>query len=862
VTGEPRERRERRERRDPSRAYEIPKLCMIVLVGASGSGKSTFARKHFLPSEIVSSDACRAMVSDDENDQSATDGAFALVHAIAAERLKFGKLVVIDATNVAPESRRPLIALAREHHVLPIAVVIETPERVCQDRNDIRTDRTLGSHVVRNQMKTLRRGFPNRKEGFHSVIVLKGDEIETAQFERAKMWNDKRDLRGPFDLIGDVHGCFDELVSLLTTMGWVLSADRTDATHPEGRTAVFLGDLVDRGPATPAVLRLAMNMAASGAALCIPGNHEHKLLRALRGADVKRTHGLGESLAQLALEPESFRTDVTAFIDKLVSHLILDDGRLVVAHAGIREDMQGRSSGAVRSFCLYGDTTGETDDYGFPVRYPWADEYRGKATVVYGHTPIPDAVWVNNTICVDTGVVFGGALTALKWPERELVSVPALRVHYEPTRPLVAVAEVPARTALDLDLDDVLGKRRIETSLGGVVTVREDQAAAAIEVMSRFAADPRWLVYLPPTMAPPSTSSLDGYLEHPAEAFAQFKSLGVRQVICEEKHMGSRAVVIVGRTMEAISARFGITDPAGGIVLTRTGRRFFNDDSWTAHVVDRVRVAATSAGIWEELATDWLVIDAELLPWSAKAEDLLRRQYAAVGAASSNVLRRATSVLEDAAARLNSTEVGLLLARSRQRESDALQFVDAYRQYCWDVDGPQDLQLAPFQILAAEGEVHARRGHLWHLDLINRMRTFDSAFFRETRYRIVDLEDLASVAAATQWWLGMTGAGGEGMVVKPIDAIVGSGSSLVQPGVKVRGREYLRIIYGPEYTDPRNLERLRVRSLGHKRSLALREFSLGIESLDRFVAREPLFCVHECAFAVLAMETDPVDPRL
>jgi protein phosphatase len=854
--------REPRERRDPSRAYDIPELCMIVLVGASGSGKSTFARKHFLPSEIVSSDACRAMVSDDENDQSATDGAFALVHAIAAERLKFGKLVVIDATNVAPESRRPLIALAREHHVLPIAVVIETPERVCQDRNEIRTDRTLGSHVVRNQMKTLRRGFPSRREGFHSVIVLKGDEIETAQFERAKMWNDKRDLRGPFDLIGDVHGCFDELVSLLTTMGWTLDADRTNATHPEGRTAVFLGDLVDRGPATPAVLRLAINMVASGAALCIPGNHEHKLLRALRGAEVKRTHGLGESLAQLALEPESFRTDVAAFIDKLVSHLILDEGRLVVAHAGIREDMQGRSSGAVRSFCLYGDTTGETDDYGFPVRYPWADEYRGKATVVYGHTPIPDAVWVNNTICVDTGVVFGGALTALKWPERELVSVPALRVHYEPTRPLVPVAEVPARTALDLDLDDVLGKRRIETSLSGVVTVREDQAAAAIEVMSRFAADPRWLVYLPPTMAPPATSSSDGYLEHPAEAFDQFKSLGVAQVICEEKHMGSRAVVIVGRTVEAISARFGITDPAGGTVLTRTGRPFFKDESWTAHVVDRVRAAATSAGIWEELATDWLVIDAELLPWSAKAEDLLRRQYAAVGAASSNVLRRATSVLEDAAARLNSTEVGLLLARSRQRESDALQFVDAYRQYCWDVDGPQDLQLAPFQILAAEGEVHARRGHLWHLDLINRMRAFDFVFFRETRHRIVNLEDPASVAAATEWWLGMTRAGGEGMVVKPIDAVVGSGSSLVQPGVKVRGREYLRIIYGPEYTDPRNLERLRVRSLGHKRSLALREFSLGIESLDRFVAREPLFRVHECAFAVLAMETDPVDPRL
>jgi protein phosphatase len=669
-------------------------------------------------------------------------------------------------------------------------------------------------------------------------------------------------LRGPFDLIGDVHGCFDELVTMLATLGWQLNADQTDAVHPDGRTAVFLGDLVDRGPATPAVLRLAMNMVGSGAALCIPGNHEHKLLRALRGADVKRSHGLAESLAQLALEPESFRTDVAAFIDKLVSHLILDEGRLVVAHAGIREDMQGRSSGVVRSFCLYGDTTGETDDYGLPVRYPWADEYRGQATVVYGHTPTPEAVWVNNTICVDTGVVFGGALTALKWPEREIVSIPAVRVHYEPTRPLVPATDTTERTGLDLDLDDVLGKRRIETSLGGVITVREDQAAAAIEVMSRFSADPRWLVYLPPTMAPPATSSVEGFLEHPAEAFAQFRSLGIAQVICEEKHMGSRAVVIVGRTVEAISARFGITDSAGGMVLTRTGRSFFKDASWTAHVVDRVRAAATSAGVWDELSTDWLVVDAELLPWSAKAGDLLRRQYAAVGAASTNVLRHSAAVLERAAARLNSADAFALLSRARQRETDAGLFVDAYRRYCWDVSGPDDLQLAPFQILAAEGEVHARRGHGWHLDLINRMRALDPGFFRETRNRLVMLNDPNSVTVATDWWLEMTGAGGEGMVVKPIDAVVGSGSSLVQPGVKVRGREYLRIIYGPEYTDSRNLERLRVRALGHKRSLALREFSLGIESLDRFVAREPLYRVHECAFAVLAMETDPVDPRL
>ena len=846
-----------------TRAYEIPELCLVVLVGVSGSGKSTFAARHFAATEIVSSDACRALVSDNENDQTATDGAFALVHAIASERLKFGRLVVVDATNVQAEARGPLIALARAHHVLPIAVVIETPERDCLDRNAARQDRDFGPHVVRNQSKALRRMFPSRKEGFHSVIVLKGREAESAVFERTKLWTDKRHLTGPFDLIGDIHGCFDETVALLEALGWTLSDDHTNANHPDGRTAVFLGDLVDRGPATPAVLRLAMNMSRSGTAICIPGNHENKLLRALRGNEVKRSHGLAESLDQLSRETESFRHEVASFIDSMVSHYVLDDGKLVVAHAGIREEMQGRSSGVVRSFCLYGDTTGETDDYGLPVRYPWADEYRGKAAVVYGHTPVPEAEWNNNTICVDTGCVFGGSLTALRWPERDLVSVPAARTYYEPTRPLISTTPETKRAPLELDLDDVAGTRRVQTSLTGTVTVREEQTAAALEVMSRFAADPRWLAYLPPTMAPPATSTLDGFLEHPAEAFSQFRSLGIERVICEEKHMGSRAVVIVGRDRAAIARRFGIDESIGGNVLTRTGRPFFNDSVWTASVIDRTRAAVERAGLWDELGADWLILDTELLPWSAKAEDLLRRQYAAVGAAATSSLTAAERAATEIAARLSaSTEATVLRDRVTARGVAASRFVDSYRRYCWDVAGPEDLQVAPFQLLAAEGELLARRDHEWHLLIADRLNETDPKLFRTTRRVVVDLADEMSEQAATKWWLDLTENGGEGMVVKPMTPIVASTKGLVQPGVKVRGREYLRIIYGPEYTDPANLSRLRQRGLGHKRSLALREFALGIEGLQRFVDNEPLYRVHECAFAVLALESDPVDPRL
>ncbi len=251
---------------------------------------------------------------------------------------------------------------------------------------------------------------------------------------------DRSDLSGPFDIVGDVHGCRSELETLLGDLGWVLERDAdgraVDARHPDGRTAVFVGDLVDRGPDTPGVLRLVMGMVRSGAALCVMGNHEAKLHRALRGADVQRTHGLALSLEQLDAEPAEFRDEVAAFIEDLAFHHVLDGGRLVIAHAGLREEDHGQVSRRVNAFALYGATTGGRDEYGLPVRLPWADDYRGAATVVYGHTPKARAEWVNNTICLDTGAVFGGALTALRYPERELVAVAAEREWWEPTRPL------------------------------------------------------------------------------------------------------------------------------------------------------------------------------------------------------------------------------------------------------------------------------------------------------------------------------------------------------------------------------------------------------------------------------------------
>ena len=841
---------------------KIPELCVVALIGVTGSGKSTFAARHFLPTEVLSSDFCRGLVADEENDQTATNAAFDVLYYIAGKRLQAGRLTVVDATNVQTEARRSVVNLAKANNVLAVAIVLDVPEDVCAARNASRSDRQFGPHVLRNQRSQLRRSIRGlRREGFHRVYHLKDEEeIAAVTFEREPLWNDRRNDHGPFDVIGDVHGCHEELEALLTVLGYEIDPDGLSARHPHGRRAVFLGDLVDRGPATPAVLRLVMGMTGEGSALCIPGNHEVKLLRALNGRNVTTGHGLARSLEQLAKEPPEFSKQVASFLDGLISHFVLDEGRLVVAHAGLPANMQGRASATVRSFALYGDTTGETDEYGLPVRYPWAEDYRGEATVVYGHTPVPEAVWLNRTICIDTGCVFGGRLTALRYPERELVSVPAKEVYYEPVRPLASTPADEAREPTDLDLDDVLGKRIIEARLAGTVTIRGENAAAALEVMSRFAVDPRWLVYLPPTMSPTATSDREGLLEHPHEAFAAFRAVGVRTVICEEKHMGSRAVVVACRDASVASRRFGIDAPSGGVVFTRTGRPFFAEAEREAAFLAKVRAAISMTGLWEELASDWLVLDCELLPWSAKAEDLLRQQYAAVGAAAVRAVRAEDAVVQAVAAR--GVDVADLTAEISQRAAMVDGFVAAYGHYCWPVESVDDLKLAPFQVLAGEGSVHALRDHPWHLELLGRLADADPTTFRATKAITVEVEDKNSWEAGTEWWEEMTSRGGEGMVVKPVDAVHRGPKGLAQPGIKVRGREYLRIIYGPEYTAERHLSRLRARGLGHKRSLAIREFSLGIEALERFVAGEPLYRVHECVFGVLALESEPVDPRL
>ena len=852
----------------------IPDFGLVVLIGPSGAGKTTFARKHFRESEILSSDQYRPVVGDDDGSSRTTAAAFDVMAYIARKRLEARRLTVIDATNLHREHRGVFTSLARQQNAPLTGIVFEVSQNACQRQNAARTDaEPRPHHVVRRHWQTLKRTVKTLpKEGFRRKLRIRTPEDgANMEIRREPLVCDRRSDTRPVDIIGDVHGCRRELEDLLETLGYRIESEQTEdggtryrVTPPETRVAVFLGDLVDRGPDSPGTLELVMDMVDAGAAVAVQGNHDNKLMRALAGRDVQRSHGLAETMEALEKRPEAFRERVRTFLDSMGSHFVLDGGNLVAAHAGMAERLQNRAGREVREFGLYGDADGTTDDAGLPVRGDWAKEYRGPAAVVYGHTPTPRPEWVNNTICIDTGCVWGGPLTALRYPEREIVRVPARETYQTPAPKamLAGPAEGPdGQQAADqeLDLTELQGVLRINTRLDGTVTVKPENSAAALEMMSRFAVDPRWLIYMPPTMAPCRAAPEGELLERPAEAFEHYRKRGVKVVMCQNKHMGSRGIVVVTQDDDVARRRFGTAAGSPGCIYTRTGRRFFDDRELEAAVLGRLRAAFEAGGLWKTLKTDWACLDCEIMPWNAKGAGLIKRHFTPVATAGRMGLTNAIKALSRATERDESHDG--LLESMRERRAMIQRYDEAYRRYNWRVESIDDLKIAPFHLMATESAVHVDKTHHWHMTTIDALCRHEEILC-PTEHLTVDVTDDEQVANATDWWTQRTAAGGEGMVVKPLDFVTRGERGLVAPAVKCRGREYLRIIYGPEYTREDQMVRLRKRTVGRKMALALREFALGVESLEQFVQRAPLRRVHQAAFGVLALEAEPLDPRL
>ena len=417
-----------------------------------------------------------------------------------------------------------------------------------------------------------------------------------------------------FDIIGDVHGCDAELVALMERLGHPIDPARP---HSQGRRLVFVGDLVDRGPATPAVVLRVKRLVEAGRALCVAGNHDIRLADALRGEPVEPGHGLESSLGQLAAESIAVREEVAEFLAGLPGHLVLDDGRLVVAHAGLEERHHGSDSSAARDAAIHGAYTGDFDDRAMPVRDDWASGYRGAAAVVQGHTPVAEVEWFNNTICIDTGCVFGDRLTALRWPERELVSLQASDAWGKSARGPLPPRRQATRPA-------VSHAAPLPTAANAIATLRRLAAAEVARLTDVTAENPPardpWVIHLPPTMSCCDPSHHGEGLEHPLGAFAHYAAAGLREVICEEKQTGLRSVAVVCRDAATAARRFGVADGTAGAIHSRTGHRCLPATEEKT-LVATIAAAAAEAGLWNTLATDWLCLDGELVGLPDNAAD-------------------------------------------------------------------------------------------------------------------------------------------------------------------------------------------------------------------------------------------------
>lgn len=359
------------------------------------------------------------------------------------------------------------------------------------------------------------------------------------------------------------------------------------------------------------------------------------------------------------------------------------------------------------------------------------------------------------------------------------------------------------------------------------------------------------LVYLPPTMSPvPIPSQLPDYLEHPLEAFQYYRDHGVNQLIVEKKHMGSRGILLIFKNEEEAFNYTGISNL--GAIYSRSGKRFFKKDI-EEQILTGIQSSLKRTDYFDKYETDFVLLDCEIMPWNLKAQDLINKQYNLV--AESAILDRMILDKE-----LNEALVeNHWLKENQEKLERAESFQKVYEKYCWEVSDIDRIVIAPFHILAHSGRVYHEQSHIWHMDHVEELSEICS-IFRRTDYLLIEGE--SNWERVIGWWQEMTEEGHEGMVVKPNQFTIWDKGKLLQPALKVRGRKYLQIIYGMDYLEEKNLERLKKRNTNRKQKLALQEFSLGIEALNRFVKQEELGRIHECIVAILALEGDEVDPRL
>ncbi|KQO12038.1 polynucleotide kinase-phosphatase [Paenibacillus sp. Leaf72] len=865
------------------RVIRLPHAGIVLLVGPSNSGKTTLlqtliAAGKVKQTEVVSSDQFRMLVGDVEfmdwtsrsklesdiiykQYQHISAKAFEAMEGIIAMRCRLDKLTLIDATHLYEEDRKRYVELARKQHVPVVALVLDTPEEELL-RRDSEREFPRGKQRVKKQAHLFKRSLRSLKlEGFDASYVIKAAQLINIAFER-KANPLVHEVGQGIDIIGDVHGCFQEQLELLGKLGY--APDEAGLfRHPEGRIPVSVGDVMSRGPESLAAMEWWRKHVEAGLAYMTDSNHGWKLARFLDGRQVELSHGDEKTAAELVEYEREHGEEAANMLKERLRVFLLQappqlvfccDGvrQLVVVHAGIRDSYIGKQSAKIQDYCRYGESDG-TDAQGKPLRKEWYNEHESGELIVWGHDPRVEPTITNQTINIDQGVVFGGHLTAYRYPEKQFVQVKA-RENYagEARNPLL---EGQLNRFKQPNLRKYIEGYSVLTSSYGDVAVRGEFVKAAIDTVSHFTVPLEELVYIPPTMSPPPMTAEDErFLEHPVEAFAYYRSQGVEKMIMEKKHMGSRAIVLLFRNEAAAVPYVG--RETLGVIYTRTGRAFFQS-MLQEQVLRQLNGDLTKAEYFDRYGTDLVLLDTEIVPWNLKARELIASQYAHVAEAS--LMDRRAKLAKLREAKDAGKAVQHWIDELEIKLDNAETFDQAFQQYCWDTNGLEGIRIAPFHTLAHSTASFQSEQHSWHMEHARELAAC-SELFMETEYKVVT--DETSELAAIRWWEEMTEQGHEGAVIKPEYFVARHKGRLIQPAIKVRGRKYLHIIYGMDYLLPENLQRLKQRKTSKKERYALKEFALGLESVERFIRKESVDRIHECVLAALSMESDSVDPRL
>jgi protein phosphatase len=830
----------------------LPKFSALAVLAPTAFPVAEWARRHFDPQICLDPSDCQQLLGVAAVPPSAD--AYALVTQAFQLRLAAGKTTVLLQAPLDQSGRQFIRSACRKYHTQLLVLSIELPEDELAALAPA-YDRALWAReqdLLEQNLQFL------DKEGIQQHFRIRSSaELAALQVEWQPLPCDRSELAGPFDLIGSLHGCHAELLALLAKLGYDRAHDPDGLLplHPQGRLPVFLGDMADRGPGSAQALALVKAMTTAGKALTVLGNQDRALLEFLRA---EPDGDPGELALWWSQASPAEKSATLAWIAALPSHLVLDGGRLVAVHGGIQAEMIGRHTQPITAFCTFGSTPSEHNAVQKEPLASWVEDIPAGTTVVFAHQPLVDAVDAGRYVAVDTACLYGGQLSAFRYPEREFVQVPAETAHETATWPALAAPQAPLHAAAErwlLPDEHFNGRFLVQTTSGFTFTTTEAQYNVVTEFLEAEAVSPRWLIYLPPSMSPPQPAAQAGYLEHPVEAFSYYEKKGQTHVMVQEKLDGRRAVVVLCRDQAAAAARFGAEDGRLGVVYSRRGRPIFADPAEERELLGQLHAAATAAGLWEALRTDWICCEGQLC--GGKFQPARRAEEERIAAGVVATWPRSLELLAHSTA--SGPEFEALKARMGERSAGA----QALARICARPEAADgDWFFVPYHLLAAQSGVFFDRPHAWHLEQLAAFTQANAPRVRALRAELLDLQDHDQRRKLINWWQELSDQGAPGIVVKPVTLELFINQEYLQPAMKVRGREALRKVYGPFYTDPELLAHHRNRSLKERRELSVRHFALGKEGLERFVAGRPHYEVFQTVFTHLAISTMDGNPLL